>query len=296
LPHVVTLHDVFLPRHVARWGSRVQLWLVRHLLAQSDVIISVTNDVQDNLLQYLPGLRHANPRLVTILNGIDVDRFSDTTPTRSTIRDDLGIKPDVVLVGFLGRFMEQKGFLVLVQAIDSLMKRGSVPRFQLIAVGSGDFRREYQREVEQRGLTSWITFVNAVTDAAPILRQLDLLAMPSLWEAAPLLAMEAMVSGVPVLGSDCIGLREILRNSPSVTVPTGDVAAWANALSEAVRRPWADAARAYAPEAIRRFDVRTSAAQLLRVMNGVTTIGNGPSRIPEMHAAGGDNILHHARQ
>jgi glycosyltransferase involved in cell wall biosynthesis len=77
--------------------------------------------------------------------------------------------------------------------------------------------------------------------------------------------MEAMVAGVPVLGSDCIGLREVLRDTPSRTVPAGDPEAWSRALEQAIASPWKEAARAFAQEARRRFDVAESAGRLVEV-------------------------------
>ncbi len=150
---------------------------------------------------------------MAIPNGIDLTRYEHRQPT-GNLRRELGLTPDVSLFGFLGRFMPQKGFLILIEALAALARRPNARRFHLLATGSGDFVREYKAEVARRGeLNGRVTFQEHVPDVAPILRELDLLVIPSLWEACPILPMEALVSGVPVLGSDCIGLREVLRGS-----------------------------------------------------------------------------------
>ena len=64
-----------------------------------------------------------------------------------------------------------------------------------------------------------------------------LLAVPSLWEALPLLPMEAMVAGVPVLGTDCIGLREVLRDTPSRVVRAGEVGALLGGFRASLEKP-----------------------------------------------------------
>jgi len=97
------------------------------------------------------------------------------------------------------------------------------------------------------------------------LQQLDLLVMPSLWEASPLQPMEAMAAGVPVLGTDCIGLREVLRDTPARVVPAGDPAALAAGLREALESPRTVEAREYAAEACRRFDNERSARRLVEL-------------------------------
>jgi glycosyltransferase involved in cell wall biosynthesis len=112
-----------------------------------------------------------------------------------------------------------------------------------------------------------------VPDVTPVLEQLDLVVVPSLWEASSLVSMEAMCAGVPVLGSDCPGLREVLRGTPSRTVRTGDVAALEVGMREALAGLWTDAARAYAPAARQRFDVRQSARRLVELYD---TLANVP--------------------
>jgi glycosyltransferase involved in cell wall biosynthesis len=96
----------------------------------------------------------------------------------------------------------------------------------------------------------------------PILADLDLVVVPSLWEASSLVSMEAMATGVPVLGSDCPGLREVLRGTPSVMVRTGDVPALFQGLCRFLERPWTRAARHYAPAARDRFDCSRPARRL----------------------------------
>ncbi len=108
-----------------------------------------------------------------------------------------------------------------------------------------------------------------VLDVRPILRQLDLVIVPSLWEASSLVSMEAMTAGIPVLGSDCPGLREVLRGTPSRTVTTGDGDALAIGLQMAIEELWTEAAAAYAPVARDRFDSARSIARLSEVLDQV---------------------------
>jgi glycosyltransferase involved in cell wall biosynthesis len=81
--------------------------------------------------------------------------------------------------------------------------------------------------------------------------------------------MEALAAGVPLLGSDCIGLREVLAGTPARTAPARDAAAWAGALAAASAQPWTEAARAYAAEARRRFDAARAAEELQRLFSSL---------------------------
>jgi glycosyltransferase involved in cell wall biosynthesis len=263
-PLLATLQDPFRDEHFRGLAGWLKRWLIGRALARTSLLITVTNDMHVNLFRYFPGLRRRASRILTLYNGIDASRYEDPPPPID-LRDSLGLEDDVTLIGFLGRFMPQKGFVELVEAIGRLVRFGGTPRFHLVAFGSGDYRREYQQLVEKQGLAGYVTFRDVVSDVVPILQELDLLVMPSLWEAGPLLPMEAMSAGVPVLGTDCLGLREVLRDTPSRTVAAGDVTALQSGLRKALESPWTEAARDFAPSARERFDNQHLARQLVEL-------------------------------
>ncbi len=262
VPHLSTVHDAFRPDQFPGWRGRARRWLMGRLLRRVNTFILPGRDVYANVLEYLPALARGPCRLTVLPNGIDAAHHARPPRAPGDLRCQLGLGSDTVLIGFLGRFMVQKGFLPLLGALERLV--AGLPRtFHLVAFGSGDYSREYAAEVARRGLKPFVTLREAVSDVQPVLAQLDLLVMPSLWEAMPLLPMEALAAGVPVLGSDCIGLREVLHGTPSRMVRTGDVAALADGLRGALAGLWTEAARAYAPEACRRFDNARSAERLV---------------------------------
>lgn len=279
LPHVVSVHDVIRPQLVAGPVGRAKLWLLDRLLDDAKMVIAVSNDVRANLLHYLPRLASRPQDVTTVMYGIDTLRFSEEAPAPdSSLRRRLGLDDQTILIGFLGRYMEQKGFLPLLDALHALVTRGCPVPFHLVAVGSGDCERRYRSAVEQKGLGAVVSFLDFVPDVAPILRQLDLVAIPSLWEAAPLLALEALCAGVPIVGSDCIGLREVLYGTPSRVLPAGNVEAWAEGLRQAIHAPHRDAARAYAPLARRRFNLAPAVRRLETVYDAVLTRCSARSR------------------
>jgi glycosyltransferase involved in cell wall biosynthesis len=268
--HLATVHDVLRKEQFPGWRGAVKRWLMGRLLRRVDDMVLPGEDVHANLLEYLPVLRRGRCRLHIIRNGIDATHYASPGPASATLRQRLGLSADTVLIGFLGRFMEQKGFLPLLEAMERLTLDRSGRLFHVAAFGSGDYSREYASEVERRRLTPYLTMFDAVPDAQPMLAQLDLLVMPSLWEAMPLLPMEAMAAGVPVLGTDCPGLREVLRDTPSRMVAAGDVSELARGLREAIAAPWTADARAFAPIACERFDNASSARLLLKLFDQTT--------------------------
>ncbi len=263
-PFLATLHDPFREEHFRGLTGSLKRWLLGRALARTSMLITGTADMRANLLQYFPNLRRHASRILTLPNGIDASRYEDP-PQAIGLRDSLGLEDDVTLIGVLGRFMPQKGFVELLEAIGRVVRFGGTPRFHVVAFGSRDYRREYQRNIENQGLATYFTFRDVVSDVVPILHELDLVVMPSLWEACPLLPMEAMSAGVPVLGTDCLGLREVLRDTPSRIVATGDVTALECGLRKALASPWTEAARDFAPIARERFDNQRLARRLVEL-------------------------------
>jgi glycosyltransferase involved in cell wall biosynthesis len=270
VPHAVTLHEPLRDGQFSGLRGRLRRWLLGASLARAGALITVSEDARDNALCHFAALRRRPDRLHTFPNGIEADCYKDFEDIHTTdIRNSLSLDPPTRLVGYLGRFMPEKGFPLLIDAVSRLAGQQGCPPFHVIAFGSGDYRREYQRAIDECGLRSSFTLRDFVPDVRPVLRQLDLVVVPSLWEASSLVSMEAMCAGVPALGSDCPGLREVLRGTPARTFPAGDSDALACGLENALANPWTGAARAFAPAARERFDNRRSARRLVELYDAL---------------------------
>jgi glycosyltransferase involved in cell wall biosynthesis len=269
VPLLVTLHEPLRANQFVGLGGRVKRWLLGRLLRRSAGLVTVSEDARANLIESLPGLASVAHRLAVLPNGIDAARYeaAEFDPP-GDLRRRLGVAAGVSVIGFLGRFMPEKGFPVLLDALSRLSARPDTPHWHLAAFGSSDYRREYQRRIDVSGLSSHVTLCDFVPDVRPLMPQFDLVVVPSLWEASSLVSMEAMAAGVPVLGSDCPGLREVLRDTPSRTVSVGNADVLAEGLLEALRRPWTHVARTYAPNARLRFDNGRSARGLVKLISG----------------------------
>ena len=268
VPHVLTSHDVLREDQFGKTAfGQIKSRLFGQMLSRADVIQSVSHDAEANLLKYYPELSNGKPRLRVILNGIDVDAFTVGAGQHGegTLRRDLGIAEETVLFGFLGRFMPQKGFEYLVDAVDILSKHDEYrKRLKVLAVNDGAYIREYKALIDSKKLTGYFLFHGFVPDVRRILRGIDALVMPSLWEAYGLIAAEALLVGCPVIASDCIGLREVTRNTPALIVRMKDAKSLAAAMryfmdnQTAIREHTAR----YLQKAMARYDSRRTAGQL----------------------------------
>ncbi len=271
IPHFVTLHDVIVPMNDIPGRFRTLKRLaISQLVRHASVLIPVSHDCAENHLEHFPAWRRGPARMETILNGIDIHRLdaADDVAYRSPgLRETFGVPIGAALGGFFGRFMPQKGFDLILDALAVLVRRGYGDRFRLLATKDPNgFLNETIRDATQNpDIGRMVYFIEPVSNVAPLLRQCDLLVMPSRWEACGLLAMEAMVLDTPVVGTDCLGLREVLRDTPSLVAEKENAESLAEKLIEFIEHPTTEAARNYVAEARNRFDVRRTTDALLEL-------------------------------
>ena len=261
LPHLLTVHDLVFDGQFEKHGGQLGKLALGASLIPPSYIHCVTRDSRDNLLTRYPWLTGLKRKTVVIPHGVNTAKIERASMV--DIGAELGCSPDTVIFGFLGRFMAQKGFGVLVDAVEILAKNGLSPsRARVLAVGSGGYVREERARVTALGLEKFFAFWPYQPDIVPILKGIHCLVMPSLWEASGILAMEAMVAGTPVIGSNCVGLRETLAESPSVTVSPNDPAALSEALARFVAHPDSQAAAQFQSAAAQRFSAERSFTDL----------------------------------
>ncbi|MDD2852253.1 MAG: glycosyltransferase family 4 protein [Desulfuromonadaceae bacterium] len=260
-PHILTSHDVLSNAQFRGFSGRIKKIGMGAALSLVNTIHSVSHDAQANLLEFFPAFARKNGKCVVILNGIESDRFVNAVPR--DLRSELGVGEDFFLIGFLGRFMAQKGFVYLVDAIEQLKKSGNLPKKPLVLTfGDGAFIREEKAAITARGLDEYFKFLPFTPNVASVIKGLDLVVMPSLWEACPLLPMEVLACGTPLLAFGCIGLREVAANTPTHLVPSKDLNAFINEIKLFMENDMRNIFADFAPLAVERYDVTSTVTSL----------------------------------
>jgi len=263
-PHLMTAHDVFLKSQFEGWKGLSRRWVMARLFSRMTAIHTVTDDARANLLEFFPGINTA--RVKGILHGVDTKYFRDGAPR--DIRAELGLSENTPLIGFFGRFMGQKGFRLLVDAIKDIVEQRLIePEPHVVTFGWGGFIREDYQYLQELGLGAYFHQAKQTDSMPAALKGVDVVAMPSRWEACGLLAMEALAAGVPIVGAQCIGLREVLNKSPAKMVPVGDSRALCRALVEEFEHLTArkQVFRDFQPVAVSQFDISRPAEALLQL-------------------------------
>jgi glycosyltransferase involved in cell wall biosynthesis len=191
----------------------------------ADAIVCVSADERDRGLA--AGVTAA---LVVVPNGVDLDALRPVPTEQARQRLGMTDRPTVVCVG---RLTEQKGQDLLLAAWPAVLDE--VPDAQLVLVGDGPERAALQAVAPRS-----VLFTGARSDVADLLSAADVVALPSRWEGAPLVPLEAMALGRPVVAFAVDGVRSALGNTGDVIEP-GDVPGLARALVQYVRDPAAAA-------------------------------------------------------
>lgn len=126
---------------------------------------------------------------------------------------------------FAGRLVEHKGVQLALQALDRLEHR----RWVFEVVGDGPYRARLEELVPER-LANRVTFSGWAADPLAALRRAHLLVLPSVAEAQPMVLLEAMSLGVPVVANAVGAIPDLLGGGAGVVVAAPDADAWADAL------------------------------------------------------------------
>jgi glycosyltransferase involved in cell wall biosynthesis len=202
----------------------------------------------------------AAARIVYVPNGVDLARFGPHVAPYSHSR------PYVLAVG---RLAHQKGFDVLLEAWAHAGP--AVEGVDLLFAGDGPERASLERQAAELGLGTRVRFLGSADpeQLAALYRGASLLACPSRWEGLPLVCLEAMASGCPVVASDVDGIPDaVVPGETGLLVPPREPEALAAALVTVLGEPARRAAFARRAREIacERFAWPVVAARYLEVL------------------------------
>ena len=147
------------------------------------------------------------PKIIVTANAVDTEEFDPRKLDKRTQRVRLGLPRNKRIIGFVGRFHEQKNpdvFLALVEIM------ADDPRYHFLMAGSGEKLDEVRER--QRLLKNLDVFISS-TSVEKHLGAMDVLVCPSRYEGYPLIGLEAFAMNVPVIAPDIVGFTEQIGSS-----------------------------------------------------------------------------------
>ncbi|HEY5549522.1 MAG TPA: glycosyltransferase [Coriobacteriia bacterium] len=248
LPVLVTLHGTDVNRQLQR---PVVGRILARKLAQADAVVCVSQEMKRVLASVWGPLAD---KTVTVPNGYNAAEIGFAEET------------DLTHVLFVGSLIPVKNVDVLLRAYAAAGERAGLP---LLIVGDGPLRDALRSLAAELGVADRVTFAGPVPhdQLRPMYAGASALVVPSRSEGMPVVAIEALASGVPVIASRVGDLPRMIREGQNgLTVPSGDVAALAEALVAVTARTWDRRAIASDP-ALRTWD--DVAASLLTLYDGM---------------------------
>lgn len=172
--------------------------------------------------------------IVVIPNGIDTKRMTFDPDARSEKRRELNVG-DKILVGHIGRFIEQKNHDKVISVFSAFHQANE--NSHLLLIGSGQEKERIAEKVCDEGLSDDVTFIGYTDTPEAYISAMDVMLMPSLYEGFGLVAAEAQANGLPIVISDKFPVEAvIIPDGVTVKDLTDGDEKWSKALLEAVAR------------------------------------------------------------
>lgn len=212
--------------HARAFPDRKRYMIAEHLLSWgAHKVVGVSEHTTANLRHWE---RISEAKLETIPNGIDGSLF-DAAVDVAAVRHSLGVPLDVPLLALGARLAEQKGITYLLDAMARLEARQ--PKLHLVLAGDGPLRSALEAQANALGLSQRVHFVGVRLDMPDVLRASDIFVMPSLWEGLPMIILEALAGGVPIVASSVGGVPSaVIDGQTGSLVPAQDPDRLADAL------------------------------------------------------------------
>jgi glycosyltransferase involved in cell wall biosynthesis len=214
IPLLVTEHSQ------ADWRSRWARWCSRRAYARAGRVIAVSHAIARRLREE----DKVGPEKIVVLPNALIPPYEAGLQWHD--EPVLGMGPRI---GVVARLQPEKGVACFLDAAAVVLRQAPTARF--LIVGDGPERAALQDRAARLGLDAATAFLGFRLDAPSLIGTLDVLAIPSFSEGTPLVALEAMAAGVPVVASAVGGIPDQVRHGQEgFLVPAGDPDALAAAI------------------------------------------------------------------
>ncbi len=189
--------------------------LVKKTLDKADHVLAVSNDIIDEISN--SNIKNIKEKISFHFNAIDIEKFKEISKRHKRT------KPVVLCVS---RLDKRKNINLLLDA-----KKHTKTDFDLIIVGDGKERSNLEKKVEDENIKN-VNFMGLRSDVEKILPHADLFVLPSVNEPFGIVYIEALACGLPVIGCNDGGVKEIINTDVGLLVKPNDTKSLINAIDK----------------------------------------------------------------
>ena len=153
-------------------------------------------------------------RFAVLNNAIDTDLYVYSPEKRESVRKKLGVSPETVVIGHVGRFTYAKNHEFLLSVFKSLVNNNR--DIKLLLVGDGELRANIENTIRSYEMTDSVILTGVINNVAEYLQAMDVFAFPSRFEGLPVSVIEAQAADLPCLISNTITDEVIVTNNVKV--------------------------------------------------------------------------------
>lgn len=221
---------IYTPHAFVTWATwitpfeRIFYGLIERILGLMTTTVIVSSEVEGSEARRL-GISSRRIRLIH--HGVSL--ASESSDTREAIRTHLGLTDEMIVVGFVGRFVPQKDPKLLLRAFSKATQELQDAR--LIMVGDGPLSTELKEMAIELGIEQKVLWPGFL-DGRTTMRGFDILALPSAYESFGYVLFEAMAEGLPIVATNVGGTELAIQDGLNgFTVPVGNTDAFSDALT-----------------------------------------------------------------
>ena len=235
LPCVHTIHGAAFHYGQSWLAHRTYQSLERWAAKFTDKFISVCDAMTD---QYVAARVAPREKFVTVYSGFDVEPFLTPPRLPEEVRRELGLLPDQIVIGKVGRLFPLKGHEFVLRAARAVIER--CPNVRFLFVGDGSLRQQFEAELTANGLRDHFVFAGLVppSQVAELVHAMDIVVHTSVWEGLARVLPQGLIAGKPVVSYDTDGAKEVvIPNETGYLLPSQSIAELSNALCELATDP-----------------------------------------------------------
>ncbi len=191
--------------------------LQKFLFKKMRINLTVSESLKEQICQVFST---SSKYFKTIINGVDIDKFTPTA-INNDLASELKISPNTVVVGAVGRLVKVKNYDSLLRAMKLVLQNNT--KALLIIAGDGPEREKLENLTRQLNIENDVIFLGRKDNIHELMNMFNIFVLPSYYEGLSNTLLEAMACGVPVVASDVGGNKELVNTgSTGYLYPSND--------------------------------------------------------------------------